>query len=106
DKLNYLEQYNRIVIEIDDSLKNKVMVPSDMTITGDFNQDSEAYRWIENNQYSYSINIPHNVSSDLLYQSMKKDINAFLGPLLGIKVGIELRDIECLVFREIQTDQQ
>src|SRR5690606_26921647 len=92
-------QYNRLVLDVPDSIKDKLAAPENLRLTGEYDNDRDVHGWMEKNHYCYASVFPKDLASDTKYRLMKEDMNNFFGHRLGIEGNIETRLIKCIVFK-------
>lgn len=63
--LKYHERFNRVIIELDDSIKNGVM-PIGMEFTGEHEMDQKVLDWRSNNLYCYSAIFPKDTPQEVM----------------------------------------
>jgi len=101
DDINWSARFNRLRLELDDSVLNRVYLYKKI-----IKQDSvwdnvvtEAHR--QDNLYCYNLVFPNEVGKEEIIELAKKDLNDFFERYLNVRAKVENRLAKCLVLKRI-----
>ncbi|PTX15051.1 thiol-disulfide isomerase/thioredoxin [Pontibacter mucosus] len=97
DVFRFHDQENRLLLEVSDSLRQRLTGENFETLTGDYATDAPFLRWMEENQYCYSLILPQEQPREVLNGIMREDLNRLFGQYLGIHGSLQRRKVDCLV---------
>src|SRR5690606_15132198 len=86
----YEGRVNRVILDIDDSLKSRLVPPSRSIHTG-----KELVEWAKDNTYCFSIYSRENIGRKQLMAMLQQDLNRVFGLKFGVQANIEKRSVPC-----------
>jgi thiol-disulfide isomerase/thioredoxin len=89
--------HNRLLLEVSDSLRQRLLWEKPSTLTGDYATDAPFLDWMDENQYCYSLFLPKEYPREVLNAIMREDLNRLFGQYLGIQGSLQRRKVDCLV---------
>ncbi|TPE42454.1 TlpA disulfide reductase family protein [Pontibacter mangrovi] len=91
------DQHNRLLLEVSDSIRQRIVWEGSPTLTGDYATDAPFLNWMDENMYCYSLVLPQEQPRETLNAIMLEDLNRLFSQYLGIRGSLQRRKVDCLV---------